>query len=66
MLVFLALIIFITIRQKLKMPMDKTLLTLRGLKAKVYDDETLVQEANKKIKDIFKALDIIMPTKLGV
>src|SRR5271156_6224273 len=65
MLVFLALIIFITMRQRLKMPMDKTLLALRTLKAKVFDDLTIIQEPNKKTKDIFKALNVIMPTYLG-
>ena len=66
MLVFLALIIFITIRQRLKSPMDKALLTLRGMKAKIFDNEIIIQEANKKSKDISKALNIIMPTKLGI
>lgn len=66
MLVFLALIIFITIKQRVKEPMDKVLLRLRALKAKVFDDEIILQEPNKKVKDIFKALGIIMPTKLGV
>ena len=66
MLVFLALIIFISMRQKLKVPMDKVLLILRSLKAKVFEDAIIVQEPNKKTKDIFDALNIIMPTKLGI
>jgi len=66
MLVFLALIIFITMHQRLKMPMDKALLVLRSLKAKIYDDVTIIQEPNKKTKDVFKDLDIIMPTNLGI
>jgi transposase len=66
MLVFLALIIFITMRQRLTMPMDKALLILRGFKAKLFDDIAILQEPNKKNKDIFKALNIIMPTNLGV
>jgi hypothetical protein len=53
-------------RQRLKSPMDKALLTLRGLKAKIFDDEIIIQEPNKKFKDITKALNIIMPTKLGI
>lgn len=65
MLVFLALIIFITMRQKLKSPMDKTILTLRSLKAKIYDETIIIQEPNKKTKDILKMLNIIMPTALG-
>ena len=66
MLVFLALIIFITMRQKMKLPMDKALLTLRSLKAKIYDDTIIIQEPNKKTKDILKTLNIIMPTSLGI
>jgi transposase len=62
MLVFLALIAFITMRQRLQKPMDKALLSLRNLKAKVFDNEIISQELNKKNKDIFKALNIIMPT----
>lgn len=62
MLVFLALVVFINIRQKSKLPMDKTLLILRSLKAKIFDDEVIVQEANKKTKDIFKELGILVPT----
>ncbi len=66
LLIFLALIIFITMRQRVKVPMDKVLLTLRGLKAKVFNDEVVAQEPNKKIKDLFKDLSIIMPTILGI
>jgi transposase len=62
MLIFLALIAFVSIRQKLQTPMDKAFLALRNLKAKIFDDEIIVQEINKKNKDIFKALNIIMPT----
>lgn len=62
MLVFFALILFITMRQKLKIPMDKALLTLRNLKAKIFDDEVIVQEMNKKTKIIMDSLNIIMPT----
>jgi transposase len=66
MLVFLALIVFIQMRQKLQMPMNQILIQLRSLKAKVFDDEIIIQEPNKKVKEIFKKLGIIMPTKLGV
>ena len=58
--------IFITMRQRLKLPMDKALLTLRNLKAKIFDDEIVLQEASKKTKEIMKALNIIMPTSLGI
>jgi transposase len=69
MLVFIALIIYIKIRQKLlleKTTVEKALIQLRGLKAKIYDNEIVIGEPNKKVKDIAKALKIIMPTTLGV
>ena len=66
MLVFLALIIFISMKQRLKKPMGRVWLRLRSLKAKVFDDEIVIQEANKKTKEIFKALKIIMPTSMGI
>lgn len=62
MVVFLALIVFISIREKVQLPMDKVLLSLRNLKAKVFDHDIIPQEINKKNKDIFKQLQIIMPT----
>jgi hypothetical protein len=46
--------------------MDKTLLTLRSLKAKIYDDTIIIQEPNKKTQDILKTLNIIMPTSWGI
>ncbi len=68
MLVFISLILFITARQKLQpdITTDKAMLRLRGLKAKIYDQEILIQEPNKKVKDIARTLGIIMPTSLGV
>ena len=58
MLVFLAIIVFVTMRQRVAQPMDKVLLTLRSLKAKIFDDEVIVQEQNKRIKEILKKLGI--------
>ena len=66
MLVFLALVIYIFLRQRLQCPVDKALLTLRSFKAKVFDSKILLQEPSKKTKDLFKQLSIIMPTKLGI
>jgi transposase len=68
MLVFLSLILFISLREKLKstMTMDQALLRLRGLKAKIYENQIIVQEPSKKVKDIAKLLNIILPTSLGV
>mgnify|MGYP002630739033 CR=1 FL=1 len=66
MLSFLALIVFIIIRQKIKVSMDQAMIILRSLKAKIFDNEIIIQEANKKTKDIMKSLNIIMPTVMGV
>lgn len=69
MLVFIALIIFITMRKSLQphqITVEQAMLRLRGLKAKIYEKEIVVQEPNKKVKDIIKVLKIIMPTSLGV
>ncbi len=68
MLVFLSLILFISMREKLKsaMTMDQALIRLRSLKAKIYENEIIIQEPNKKVKDIAKLLNIILPTSLGV
>lgn len=66
LLVFFSLILFITMRQKLKTPMDKALLTLRSLKAKIFDAKVIVQEMNKKTKTIMNSLNVIMPTDSGI
>ena len=68
LLVFLSLVIFITMRQKLqlKFTAEEALLILRNLKAKIYDAEVIVLEPNKKSKDIANLLKIIMPTSLGI
>ncbi len=67
-LVFLSLILFVMVRQKLlsKVTVGQALLTLRNLKAKIYDSEALVLEPNKKTKDIVKLLGILMPTTVGI
>ena len=66
MLVFIALIIFISIRKILKITVDKALLALRSLQTKVVDNDILVQQPNKTVKNIFTALKIIMPTNLEI
>jgi transposase len=68
MLVFLSLILFITMRNRLQpsITVDQALLRLRSLKAKIYDDTILIQEPSKKVKDVAKALQIIMPNRLGI
>ena len=65
---FLSLVVFITMRQKLqlKFTAEEALLILRNLKAKIYDAEAVVLEPNKKSKDIASLLKIIVPTSLGI
>lgn len=67
-LVFLSLVIFVMMRQKLqpKYTMNQALLILRNLKAKIYENEVMIQEPAKKVKDIAKLLNIIVPTKVGI
>ena len=67
-LVFLSLVLFVIIRQKLQpiFTVDQALLTLRNLKAKIYDTEAIILEPSKKVKDIAKLLKIIMPISLGI
>lgn len=68
LLVFLSLVVFITIRQKLqlKFTVSEALLISRNLKAKIYNKEAVVLEPNKKFKDIASLLKIIVPTSLGI
>ena len=68
LLVFLALVIFITIRQKLQphYTAECALMVLRSLKAKTFDSAIVIQEPSKKVKSIFKYLGVIVPTELGI
>ena len=68
LLVFMTLSLFIMLRQKLqpKLTMDAALISLRNLKAKIYDKEIIPQELNKKSKTIFDQLEIMVPKMLGV
>lgn len=68
MLIFLSVILFILMRQKLaaSFTVEQALIILRGLKAKIYDSEIVPLELNKKAKHIYSALTIIVPTYLGV
>jgi len=67
-LVFLSLVLFVMVRQKLllKFTVDQALLTLRNLKAKIYDTEAVVLEPNKKAKEIAKLLEVLVPTSVGI
>ncbi len=68
LLVFLSMVVFILMRQKLqpKITVERSLLILRNLKAKIYENEIVPLEASKKVKDIFKDLNIKMPTSWGI
>jgi transposase len=67
-LVFLSLVLFVIVRQKLlsEFTIEQALLILRNLKTKVYDSEAVVLEPNKKVKDIAKLLEVIVPTSVGI
>lgn len=68
MLVFLSIIVFVMIRQKLPegYTFERALLILRGLKAKVYQSEIIPLEVNKKSREIFAALGTKVHTSLGI
>ncbi len=67
-LIFVALIVFARLKNFLgtKYTVEEATLILRNLKCKIYDDELFVQELTKKQKDIFNALDLIVPKKMGI
>ncbi len=67
-IVFIAIIIFVTIRQKLnnELTVEQVLLILRNWKAKVYDKRVIPMEANKNVKSIFKQLAFTVPISVGI
>lgn len=68
LLVFLSIIVFIQMRQKLedKTTVEQALLILRNLKAKVYDKQIIPQELTKKTKTIFDSLGVTVPIPSGI
>jgi len=68
MLVFLSLILFVIIKEKLGITwtVEQALNILRCHKAKIYQNEMVPIEARKKDKDIYQALSITVPSSLGV
>jgi transposase len=68
LLTFIALVVFVQLKKAIgeKHTVEGTLLTMRNLKSKVYDDEILIQELTRQQKDITEELKIIMPKKLGI
>ena len=71
-LVFLSIILFVQMRQKLqsstkvKITVEQALLVLRNLKAKVYDKEVIPLEQTKKMREVFGALGVTVPRLLGI
>ncbi len=71
-LVFLSIILFVQMRQKLqsntktKITVEQALLVLRNLKAKIYDKEVVPLEQTKKMREIFGALDVTAPRMLRI
>lgn len=65
---FIALIIFITVREKLnnKYTVEKILMILRGIKCKVFEDQIITTELTKEQKLILENCNIIMPKKMGI
>jgi transposase len=68
LLAFISLILFILMRKLLHpaITVNKALIRLRGWKAKIYDNKIIIQEPSKKIKDIARLLNIIMPTSVSI
>jgi transposase len=65
---FLCLIAFIQVKQKLgkEFSVEEILVSLRNLKAKVYEKTTIVGELTKEHKEITKILNVIMPKTAGI
>lgn len=66
--VFIALIIFITIRKFLKdyLTVEQAVLILRNWKCKIYDNKAVPMEVNKKVKEIFKKMNFTVPISVGI
>lgn len=65
---FLSLITFVQLKKALgkKHTVEKTLLTFRNLKCKIYDKEILISEPTKQQKEISNLLKIIVPKSTGI
>jgi transposase len=68
LLLFISMIVFIQLRQKLQstFTVEQALLILRNLKAKVYDKSLVPLELTKKAKDIFNSLNLTVPIPSGI
>ena len=68
LIMFLAICIFVEFRKSLQNSISpqKALIMLRNVKAKIYDEEFIIQEINQKTKKIFKQLNITVPKSQGI
>jgi transposase len=68
LLIFITLIVFALMKKEIgnDYTVEETLLTMRNLKCKVYNDELIVQELAKQQKEVIEKLGIIVPKKLGI
>jgi transposase len=65
---FLALILFIQVRQKLKskFTVEQALLVMRNLKCKKFESTLVINELTRKQKDISALTGIMVPKTLGI
>jgi len=65
---FLALILFIELREKLLKlcTVEQALMLLRHLKCKVFEKELLISEPTKKQKEILDQISVMAPTSMGI
>ena len=65
---FLSLIAFMQLKKALgeKHTVEKTLLTFRNLKCKIYEKEILISELSKQQKELSDLLKIIVPKRTGI
>lgn len=65
---FLSLAVFVKIKKELgkKYTVEDLVLTMRNLKAKIYEKNIIIGELTKKQKEFAEKLNILMPKTLGV
>ena len=65
---FLTLIAFVQIRNKIKteFTVEEALLIMRNLKCKIYENEAIVSELTRPMKDISEKLNFLVPKRVGI
>ena len=68
LLLFVSLIGFLLLRKKLErdFSVEEALLSVRNLKAKVFEEEMIIPELTKEQKEIFEKFGIMVPNTLGI